>query len=262
MQDTFDTYHTYEIDWTPESITWSVDGTAYRTQNKNETWNATSNQYHFPQTPARVQLSLWPAGLASNAKGTVDWAGGLVNWNSPDIKNAGYYYSMVKEVNVQCYQPPPGADVSGSTSYVYTALAGTNDTVSTTDDSTVLKSLLGSGTNMSADYPKAATSSGAPTPTNEVATIPGLTGAGPGTDGHRGNSDDSGPSNTDTVSDSDPDGSIPSTVPSATVPQSTGIGGFTQGNQGPASGAPPKGERVLQGSLFAILVAVVGMLAM
>ena len=257
MTDTFNTYHTYEIDWTPDSITWSIDGEAQRTTFRNTTWNATSNQYHYPQTPARIQLSLWPAGLDSNGKGTVDWSGGLVDWNSPDIQNTGYYYAMVKDVNVNCYDPPSGAKASGSKAYIYNSAAGTNDTVEITNDNTVLKSLLGTGTNMSADYPhpvaSGTNSATAPAATSDLATVPGLSGAGPGTNGQRGGGD-SGTS-----------GSASSAVSSGPVSSETGFHGFVQNNNGGSStgtstASPPKGERVLQGSLLAAVVAIVGML--
>ena len=239
------------MDWTPDSLTWSVDGTAHRTVFRNTTWNATSNQYHYPQTPARVQLSLWPAGLASNGQGTVDWAGGLVDWNSQDIQNNGYYYAMVKEVNVQCYDPPQGATVNGKTSYTYNNAEGTNNTVVVGDDKTVLKSLLGTGTNMSADYPSASGTAGAAAATSEVATIPGLSGAGPGTNGQRGQ-------DTSSASGSQASGGASSSAPGA---QSSGYHGFSQGD-GTSQAPPPKSERVMQGSLLAVLFAFVGMLVL
>ena len=238
-QDTFGTYHTYGVDWKPDSITWSVDGVPGRTLLRKDTWNATDNRYHFPQTPARIELSLWPAGLSSNGDGTIAWAGGLVDWNSPDITNVGYYYAMVSEVTVQCYNPPSGAQVAGSNSYIYTGNTGTNDTVKITNDNTVLKSLLGTGTNMSADYP----SGSAPAATSDVATVPGLTGAGPGTNGQRG-------------------GSSGSAVSSAGGSASTdGFHGFSQGGSS-STGSPPKRDLLLQGSAFAVVVAIVGILAM
>ena len=204
-----------------------------------------------------MQLSLWPAGLASNGEGTVAWSGGLVDWTSADIKNAGYYYAMVNDVNVQCYDPPNGANVSGSKSYVYNSASGTNNTVETTNDNTVLKSLLGTGTNMSADYPSASgtNSANGPAATSEVATIPGLTGAGPGTNGQRGN-DGSGTSGSGS-------GSGSSAVSSASSSSQTGFHGFSQGGgSGTSTAAPPKGERVLRGSMLAVLVAIVGLLAL
>ena len=256
VQDTFDTYHTYEIDWTPDQITWSVNNKPQRTKKRSDTWNTTTNSYHFPQTPARIQLSIWPAGQASNGQGTVDWAGGLVSWQAPDPKNAGYYYAMVNSVNVTCYDPPTGANVTGKTSYVYTNTAGTNASVSETDDKTVLKSLLGSGTDMSKDYPSQASGSSAPTSTN-IATIPGLSGAGPGTDGQRG---DGGTGSSG--SNPNPGSGTGSSSANAPGSSSTGIGGFSQGNSGSKSGASSTQETVLQGSVFAILVAIVGMLSM
>ncbi|KZF24450.1 glycoside hydrolase family 16 protein, partial [Xylona heveae TC161] len=181
---TFDDYHTYEIDWTPDSITWSIDGQVGRTLDKNTTWNATANRYEFPQTPARIQLSLWPGGLASNGQGTIEWAGGLVDWNSQDIKNFGYDYAMVKEVNVECYQPPSGANVTGSKSYIYNSPAGTNDTVALTNDNTILKSFIATGTNMSADDSSSSASASASSKSTKSAApqVPGMSGSRPGSD--------------------------------------------------------------------------------
>jgi hypothetical protein len=90
-------WHTYTIDWQPDSLSWEVDGQVLRTLYRNETYNETAGQYHYPQTPSRVQFSLWPAGKAGNAQGTIEWAGGEIDWNSPYMQN-GYYYAMVKDV--------------------------------------------------------------------------------------------------------------------------------------------------------------------
>lgn len=188
--DTFSAYHNYTIDWQPNELTWYVDGTSVRTLQKSATFNKTDNQYHYPQTPARVQLSLWPAGISSNGKGTVDWSGGLINWNAQDVSQNGYFYSMFKDVNVECYPTPSGANVSGKVSYVYTDNKGINSSIAVTNDPTVLDSLLGTGTDMDKNYPSAA-SSGSAAATSGVAVIPGLSGAGPGTDGSRGGADDS-----------------------------------------------------------------------
>ena len=245
VTDTFGTYHTYEVDWNPDYLTWSVDGVAHRTLYRNTTWNTTSNQYHYPQTPARIQLSLWPAGLSSNGQGTVDWAGGLVDWNSPDVQNAGYFYAMVNEVNVQCYDPPAGVKISGSTSYMYNSMAGTNDTVDTTNNPTVLKSQLGTGTNMSVGAPSGTASASAGSATSEIPTVPGLSGIGTGSNGQRGGSD----------------GSSPSGVTTAPGSASTDFHGFAQN---PSSSAAPtrKSEILLQGSVLAVFLAVVDILMM
>jgi beta-glucanase (GH16 family) len=240
--------HTYEIDWQPDTITWSINGNVVRTLNRADTWNDTANMYNYPQTPARVQLSLWPGGLPTNGKGTIQWAGGLVDWNSPYMATAGntkYYYAAFSEVDIQCYSPPSGANIQGSKSYIYTDPAGTNNTVEITNDNTVLKSLLGTGTNMSANYPSVASSASGSAQTSNLATIPGLSGAGPGTNGQRG----------DTTASSAAGGSATGSGPAAT-------GGFVQGSPSGLSGAPPRQETVLQGSFFAVLVAIIALIVL
>lgn len=115
-----DDYHVYEIDWKEDAVTWLVDGQPGRTLFKNETYNETSKQYNYPQTPARIQLSIWPGGNATNAPGTIAWAGGLIDWDSQDIQENGYYYSIVESVNITCYDPPAGVKKNGTQVYQYT----------------------------------------------------------------------------------------------------------------------------------------------
>lgn len=179
LSDTFNNYHDYEIQWTPDSITWLVDGQVGRVKQRKDTWNSTSNQWAFPQTPARVQISIWPGGLASNAKGTIDWAGGVIDWNGQDVQTNGYYYAQFESVQVKCYNAATAPGTNKGVSYTYDNIAGTNNTVVDGNKPTVLKSLLGTGTNMSADYPN----SGSASASSGIAVIPGMTGAGPGTDG-------------------------------------------------------------------------------
>ncbi len=263
---TFDNYHLYELDWTPDQITWSVDNSPHRTLKKSDTWNSTTNQYHYPQTPARVQLSLWPAGSSKNGQGTIAWSGGLVNWKSQDVQKNGYYYAMFKDVNVQCYPAPSGANVTGKTSYIYTSPSGDNSSVATTDQNTVLKSLLGSGTDPNKDFPSASPSSGtstasaSPSASSDVALVPGLTGAGPAINNHGGGSGTNGGSGSSgSGSGSGSSASGASTAAGSTA--TAGVGGFVQGDQTKKSDSPgPRTERVFQGSMFAALVALVGML--
>ncbi|KAK2733392.1 hypothetical protein FQN57_002132 [Myotisia sp. PD_48] len=248
---TFDTYHTYEIDWKPDVTTWSIDGKVLRTLKRDSTFNKTSNQYHYPQSPSRVQLSLWPAGLPTNGKGTVDWAGGLVDWNHQDVKTHGYYYSIVDEVKVECYDPPANAKIEGDVSYIYTSVKGTEDTVKITDKETVLKSFLGNGEDMEKDYPSASGSS-KPSQTSDIAVIPGMKGGGAGTDGRRpeeNNNNGNGGSG---------DGGSGSPTEDGDAPKTTG---FNQ-NDGSESSASTQGDKVLKGSLFAVMVAVMALVTM
>lgn len=267
LSDTFSNYHTYEIDWTPDEITWSVDGQVGRTKKRSETWNATTNQWMYPQTPSRVQLSLWPGGLASNAKGTVDWAGGLVDWNSADIQNNGYYYAAFESVEIKCFDAKSAPGTNSGTSYTYNNVAGTNNTVIDGDKATVLKSLRGTGTDMNAGDPALSKSSGSPKPTETAESIPGLSGGGPGSDSHPADSGDSSGSDSSGSSSTAASGGAAETSAS-----SGGSGGsFDQGSSsssssssGNASGAEKLGsqERILKGSVFAGIVAVVAMMAL
>lgn len=235
---TFDEWHTYEIDWSEDTIVWKVDGKTGRTLKKSDTYNSTSKQFDFPQTPSRVQLSLWPGGLASNDIGTINWAGGKIDWtNHADIKDPGYYYVQVKDVIVECYEPPSDATKKGSKSYYYDSTAGLQKNVVISDKNTVLKSFLGSGTDLDA----AASSSGAGL--EDVETVPGLTGAGTGS-GNRAT-----PSGTGT--DDSEDQGIGATT--------TGKNVFTQGN---TNDAAPAIVPVLRGSIVALVLSVVGILAL
>lgn len=144
---TFDNYHVLGVDWTEDRIEWLVDGKVSRTLTKESTWNATTRQYAYPQTPSRVQISLWPGGAVGAAPGTIAWAGGLVDWDSEDMKNPGYYYAFISEANITCYDPPVGVVKSGTSAYVYTNKEGNSSDIKITDDKTYLGSFDNTGFN-------------------------------------------------------------------------------------------------------------------
>ncbi|KAI0346405.1 concanavalin A-like lectin/glucanase [Trametopsis cervina] len=114
--DSFSNYHDYTVDWQPDSLTWSIDGNPVRTVKQSDTIDG-NGVAHFPNTPSRIQLSLWPAGINTSAPGTVAWAGGMINWADPDYKSAGHFYALVQSVNVSCSDPT--SEPSDTTSYVY-----------------------------------------------------------------------------------------------------------------------------------------------
>ncbi|OQE01017.1 hypothetical protein PENSOL_c005G08969 [Penicillium solitum] len=234
-EDTFNDWHTYEIDWTPEKVDWVVDGTVHRTLKKADTYNETSKQYEFPQTPSRLQMSLWPAGQASNAQGTIDWAGGEIDWNSEDIKTVGYDYATVGEVSVKCYDPPSDAKKSGSKAYLYTNSAAMESDISVTNNNTVLASLGATGLDMDLGADKSSSGSSNVSGSNSIPT--GKGGSGGMT------------SNTTSSSDSSSSGT-------STTDGETSTTGFTQGTP-TGNGAAGQNERVLRGSLFGVLVALV-----
>lgn len=240
-----------------------MDGQVGRTKLRSETWNATANQWDFPQTPARVQLSLWPAGLASNGKGTIEWAGGLVNWDSPDIQNNGYYYATFQSVTVSCYNATSAPGTNTGKSYTYDSTLGTNNTVVDGDGNTILSSFLATGSNMTIGETPSSVSSGA-TSTPTVETVPGLSGGGQGQvqGGPASSVATSATAVTAPTGSDSGSGSAPSSAPS-----SGSCSGFCQndGSGGSKSGAEKLGgsqDRVLKGSVFAGIVAVVAMMAL
>lgn len=251
--------HTYTVDWSPDKLTWAVDNNVMRTLNKADTWNTTTNSFQYPQTPSRVQLSLWPAGDPQNGQGVVDWAGGPIDWNSPYMNN-GYYSAYIQDVNVQCYDPPPGANASGKGSYVYNDNQGINSSIAITNDNTILASLLATGDdpgvnpNPSASGGPSSTGSNVPVNTN-AATVPGISGGGArGTDGSSSN-DGSG------------SGGGSSGGGSGQSINGGTNGGFTQGNSqtqsvGKSNDATGNGDKAVRGSVFAGLVAFVALIGM
>lgn len=146
VSDTYENYHTYEIDWSPEELTWSIDGNSFRTLKKADTYNESTESYHYPQSPSRVQVSLWPGGDSKNGIGTISWAGGAIDWDSDDIKDNGYYYMLLKNVSVECYEPPSNILIDGDQSYVYNNSDSFNqEDIMITDDDTVLGSKEATG---------------------------------------------------------------------------------------------------------------------
>lgn len=234
--DTFNDWHTYEIDWTPEKVDWIVDGSVQRTLKKSDTYNETSKQYQFPQTPSRLQMSLWPAGQASNAQGTIDWAGGAIDWNSEDIKNVGYDYATIGEVSVKCYEPPSDAKNNGDKAYLYTNKAAMESDIEITNNSTTLGSLGATGLDMDLGAKSASSGSSTSTAANSIPSSNGGTG-GMASNG----TSESSSSGTSTSTDA----------------QSTTSSSFSQGTTTKDNGAAGQNERVLRGSLFGVLVALV-----
>jgi len=122
LTDTFSNYHDYTIDWQPDELNFLIDGKTVRTLKKSDTM--TNGVAEYPTTPARIQLSIWPAGTSSSSQGTVEWAGGLIDYNDPDYIAAGHFYASVNSVNITCADPTPLA--AGTTGYVYGANSSTN----------------------------------------------------------------------------------------------------------------------------------------
>jgi beta-glucanase (GH16 family) len=236
-EDTFDDWHTYEIDWQPDQLEWIIDGNVMRTLKKADTYNETSKQFQYPQTPSRLQMSLWPAGQSSNAAGTIAWSGGQIDWDSEDIKDPGYYYATIGQVDVQCYSTPDGVKTTGNTSYVYTSAEAMQADVEVTSNTTVLSSLGATGLDPTLGNNTSSSTS------SSSDSVPSNSSGGSGNAGSNSTTSGTGSSGTSTESGS----------------ASTTSSSFSQGS---SSSAANPSDRVLSGSLFAVLVAVGGLVTL
>ena len=73
-------FHNYTTYWDQDKLQWWIDGEMVRELPYNHESALFGKNY--PQTPCRVQFSLWPAGRKDAPQGTIDWAGGLVDWDT------------------------------------------------------------------------------------------------------------------------------------------------------------------------------------
>ncbi|RMZ75774.1 hypothetical protein DV738_g5308, partial [Chaetothyriales sp. CBS 135597] len=105
-----DEFHTYSIDWTADQIVWAIDGQTVRVLPQTE---AETGQY--PQTPMQVKVGVWAGGDSSNEQGTINWAGGLVDYSS------GPFTMYLKSISVQ--------DYSTGSSYSYSGTSGTWESI-------------------------------------------------------------------------------------------------------------------------------------
>ncbi|GAA6051512.1 hypothetical protein JCM3770_000390 [Rhodotorula araucariae] len=102
---------TYGIQWTPTQLDWLVDGKSVRTVRKSDDKNG-----RYPQTPSRVQFSVWPAGIEGTSDGTVKWAGGMIDWSSPLYTATNSFQAEVAWVSIDCYDNSDLPFVAGNSS--------------------------------------------------------------------------------------------------------------------------------------------------
>lgn len=72
-------FHNYTTYWDHDKLQWWIDGELHRQVDYSESLTLYGRNY--PQTPSQVKISNWPAGQPGNAQGTIQWAGGLVDYN-------------------------------------------------------------------------------------------------------------------------------------------------------------------------------------
>ncbi|EGP91300.1 uncharacterized protein MYCGRDRAFT_83802 [Zymoseptoria tritici IPO323] len=124
-----DTYHTYSIDWTSERLQFLIDGSIIRTIAYADPLAVYGKNY--PQTPMRVKLGNWAGGGPGQNKGTVEWAGGDVDFSK------GPFKMLVRKVEITNNNP--------ACSYEYGDRSGSFESIkkgtAVTDATTVSRSV-------------------------------------------------------------------------------------------------------------------------
>lgn len=138
-----DQYMTYSIDWTANQIVWSINGQTVRVLTA-----AAAVPGQYPQTPMQVKVGIWAGGDPSNAPGTIEWAGGLVNYAD------GPYTMYLKSMRVQ--------DYSTGSSYSYSGTTGTWESI--VSNGGTINSSGSSNSPSVASNPSVSTATGAPVP--------------------------------------------------------------------------------------------------
>ncbi|KAF2715443.1 glycoside hydrolase family 16 protein [Pleomassaria siparia CBS 279.74] len=110
-----DTFHTYALNWTAESLTWIIDSVPVRTLNFADA-NGGKN---YPQTPSTVRIGIWAGGDPANSKGTIEWAGGEIDYTK------GPYKMTVESVKITNYSP--------GTEYKWTDKSGSYQSIEVID---------------------------------------------------------------------------------------------------------------------------------
>ncbi|TVY45470.1 putative glycosidase [Lachnellula occidentalis] len=119
VSDPQDTFHIYTIDWTPASITWSIDSVLVRTLYYADALDGAN----YPQTPMRIKLGNWVGGAADESTGTVEWAGGY-----SDLTEAPFTM-YVKNITIEDY-------TTNGTSYSYGDMTGSYESIIIENNST------------------------------------------------------------------------------------------------------------------------------
>lgn len=101
-----DGFNTYSIDWTANQIVWSVNGQTMRVLQA-----ADADPGQYPQTPMQIKVGSWAGGDSANSPGTIQWAGGPVDWSQAP------FTMYLKAIAV--------TDYSTGSSYSYDGTAGT-----------------------------------------------------------------------------------------------------------------------------------------
>ncbi|PWY92637.1 concanavalin A-like lectin/glucanase [Aspergillus heteromorphus CBS 117.55] len=104
-------FHNYTTYWTAEKLEWWIDEELVRTLNYEDALGGKN----YPQTPSNIRYGVWPAGDPSESLGTIEWAGGEINYT------AGPYTMVVQKVRVH--------DFHSGKEYEYTNHSGSWESI-------------------------------------------------------------------------------------------------------------------------------------
>ncbi|OQE41453.1 hypothetical protein PENCOP_c005G07833 [Penicillium coprophilum] len=134
-----ETFHTYTIQWSKDTISWLIDGANIRTLNYNDAQGGA----RFPQTPMNIHLGIWAGGAPTNPEGTIEWAGGPTDYSK------GPYSMYIKSVSVKNANPAESytwTDKSGSANSIKFTGSNAVSSRSTTTDAATSSSEASSST--------------------------------------------------------------------------------------------------------------------
>ncbi|KAJ2903200.1 cell wall glucanase-like protein [Zalerion maritima] len=112
----FENYHTYSMDWTSTQLDWLIDDVVVRTLVRDD---SVDDAYKYPQTPSRLRIGTWVAGQEGQSQGTIEWAGGLADYDDAP------FVAYVKSIKMTDYSN----GVSGAHEYVWTDQSGEDSSI-------------------------------------------------------------------------------------------------------------------------------------
>lgn len=219
VADPINQFHTYTIRWTPEQLDWIIDGAVVRTLRNTGIEGCAG----YPQSPMQIKLGTWVAGRPDAPQGTIDWAGGLANFD--DAPFDGYYQSL----RIQDFM----GGRSEATEYHYGDRSGRWESIEVINDGTEVD-------------PTSSVSSASRTRTSSATTLSTVTSTTSAATSSSITTTTDAPDTTDTPNPtSDPDTNAGVTTPPGTVP--TGAAGRVALNMGNAAalGAAALGYLIL-----------------
>ncbi|KAK6540261.1 hypothetical protein TWF694_009075 [Orbilia ellipsospora] len=136
-------FHTYVVDWTPDQITWYIDGASVRVLTRASLGDV------YPQTPMQIKFGPWAAGDPSNAPGTVQWSGGPIDYSQ------GPFDMVVQSLTITDYS-------TGASKYRYKDTSGSSGSIE----------IVGGGGGNVGSNPQPTTTTKKPVPTTTTTTPP------------------------------------------------------------------------------------------